>query len=103
MKYRYFTLGLLTAILVIFTTGANTTESNQRQWEYAKSLKNANGNHIMMVDTVNRYPITDFDQFTNRYGESLNDEINMLKYAGENGWELITVDNSGNWYFKRQK
>mgnify|MGYP000400990150 CR=1 len=103
MKDRYFTLGLLTAILVIFIAGANTTESNRRQWEYAKSLKSVNGNYIMMVDTVNRYPITDFDRFTNKYGESLNDEINMLKYAGENGWELITVDSSGNWYFKRQK
>ena len=103
MKDRYFTLGLLTAILVIFIAGASRTESNLRQWEYAKSLKTVNGDYIMMVDTVNRDPTTDFGRFTNKYGESLNDEINMLKYAGENGWELITVDNNGNWYFKRQK
>ena len=102
MKVKYFTLGLLAAILVIFVTGADTTKSDVGQWEYAKSLHGVNGYYIM-VDTVNRNPIIEFDRFTTKYGESLNDEINMLKYAGENGWELISVDNGGNFYFKRQK
>jgi len=102
MKVKFFTLGLLAAVLLIFVTGANTTESNARQWEYAKSIQTLNGNYIL-VDTVNRIPITDFDRFAQRYGESLNNEMNLLKYAGENGWELISIDDSGNCYFKRQK
>jgi hypothetical protein len=102
MKVKYFTAGLLTAMLVIVATGANSTEPDIKPFEYAKALQTVDGNYVM-VDTVNRTPITTFDPFTNRYGEGLSNQINMLKYAGENGWELISIDDSGNCYFKRQK
>ena len=55
MKVKYFTLGLLAAILVIFVTGADTTKSDVGQWEYAKSDRQSDERLAQLKAKVESY------------------------------------------------
>ena len=101
MKAKYFTAGVLVAVLVIFATGAGKAKPNGIQWEYAKSFY-SNGNWGIQSTSPNHKLINIIEYMEDHPGD-LSDEMFLLEYAGDSGWELCGLNKAQRHYFKRPK
>ena len=122
MKVKYFVVGVLMAVLVIFATGAHNSESKRIQWEYAKysagtSMVSWKSPHNEAV--VFRSPkrlldleqsLRENDEFIKKMGMSAlgnkYSNIVLLNHVGKDCWEIVSTvkdDDSMTFYFKRPK
>lgn len=109
MKVKYFATGVIVALMVIFSTGADKTELKTTQWEYAEYTSSLYG--YTWKSPYKDVFKKDKAEFVNSVGVKVSsdkyDNIDLLNHAGNDGWELISVvtgSNTGVYhYFKRPK
>ena len=120
MKAKYFTAGVLVAVLVIFAMGLEKTKHNRTEWEYGRlSVLSAvdsdrtyvwsgPDNEEMFPDNIsNSKKLATFLSIC----ENQFSPFNVLKHIGKDGWEIVVITDSGGtgniaekeYYFKRPK
>ena len=129
MRTKYFATGVLVAVLVIFATGADNTNSNRTQWEYAEYSTRFNkltwespecsiykedtsiSLHGSVPPSQDRKNISELkSSFASTMGMSLKGKrlttVAVINHVGLNGWELISESQNSYshvLYFKRPK
>jgi hypothetical protein len=115
MKLKYFAAGILTAVMVVFLSGAANSKPKRTQWDYAVFW--FDGSYVMQwmspqktvqIDSKERDLLKIKKNFSKQM--QLQDGFSrfaLLNKVGKDGWELIyetEKDVMGlEMYFKRPK